>query len=198
VHEHGALLIADEVMTGFGRTGTLFAMDQSQEPADIICLSKGLTGGFLPLGATVVTEPIYQAFQSADKRKTFFHGHSYTANPIACAAALASLQLFQKPGTEENLARIAQAQNHAARQLNQVPGVASARSCGIILAVEYEVRDRGYLSQLAPKLYQYFLQRGLLLRPLGNVIYTMPPLCIMDDELDQIFEAIKSFSPVNL
>ena len=197
VHDYGALVIADEVMTGFGRTGTLFAMEQSEEPADIICLSKGLTGGFLPLGATVVTEPIYQAFQSTDKRKTFFHGHSYTANPIACAAALASLKLLQNESTRLDIDRITHAQRQAVSLLKGTVGVVSARSCGIILAIEYEVPDQGYLSQLAPKLYKYFLKKGLLLRPLGNVIYTMPPLCITDDELQYIYETILAFNPLS-
>jgi adenosylmethionine---8-amino-7-oxononanoate aminotransferase len=194
VHEAGGLVIADEVMTGFGRTGTLFAMSQSHEPADMICLSKGLTGGALPMGITACTEVLYQAFQSEDKHKTFFHGHSYTANPIACAAANASLDLFELESTCDHLERITQAQKAAALRLKNLPKVSDARSIGVILAVEFSVEDAGYLSTLGPDLYKFFLDRDVLLRPLGNVIYAMPPLCTTDKELEMIYGAIEEFA----
>ena len=189
--EKDVLTIADEVMTGFYRTGTRFAIDQLAIAPDIICLSKGLTGGTLPLALTVCTDRIFEAFLSADKYKTFFHGHSYTANPLGCAAALASFDLMDAPGFEERVAGI-EAQHRAfLPRLAAHPRVRDARCCGTILALEFETAEgTSYFNSLRDRLYHFFLSKGLLLRPLGNVIYVMPPYCITSEELDTVYAAI--------
>jgi adenosylmethionine-8-amino-7-oxononanoate aminotransferase len=181
---HGALLIADEVLTGFGRTGRMFACEHAGITPDIVCLSKGLTAGYMPLGATVATQAVYDAFVSDDRAKTFFHGHSYTANPLACAVAIASLQLFEEEGTLERVARIER----------QMRAGLNGRVMGGVGAVDLE--GSGYLDNVGPRLAAEFLRRGLLLRPLGNVVYFMPPYCITEAEtewaLTQIREVINS------
>lgn len=200
---YGTLLIADEVLTGFGRTGRMFACQHAEVRADIVCLSKALTAGYLPLGATAASEEIYQAFLSEDRTRTFFHGHSYTANPLACAVALASLEIFR---TEHTLARVAALEKlfterfPAMRSYNYVGDV---RVLGGVAAIEL-VNDKGarsaggYLDKIGPQLYQEFLRRGLLLRPLGNVLYFMPPYAITDEQanwaIDQIDQVISAFN----
>lgn len=189
--QHGTLLIADEVLTGFGRTGKMFACEHAQISPDIICLSKALTGGYLPLAATVAREEIYQAFWSDDRRRTFFHGHSYTANPLGCAVGLASLKLFQ---TEQILPRIAQLEQLYKQHLAKISLLASVgdtRVIGAVAVIELvSGTDQGYLAQIGPRLAAEFLKRGLLLRPLGNVLYFMPPYVITDAEVAWVFEQI--------
>ncbi|NDC41614.1 MAG: adenosylmethionine--8-amino-7-oxononanoate transaminase, partial [Chitinophagia bacterium] len=188
---HGCLTIADEVMTGFGRTGTFFAIDQLSSQPDIICLSKGLTGGFFPLGATVCTEAIYNAYLVNDKTKTFFHGHSYTGNPITCAAALASLQLMEQESTWQHINRIHQAHIGCAAALQSAPGVEQVRVTGTILAMNVKTSEAtGYLNSKADDLAAFFIQRNIILRPLGNVLYVLPPYCISQEELQAIYNAI--------
>ncbi len=181
---HGTLLIADEVLTGFGRTGKMFACEHAGITPDIICLSKGLTAGYMPLGATVTTQAVYEAFLSNDRSKTFFHGHSYTANPLACAVGVASLKLFAEEPVLENVARIE----------GQMRAGLNGRVMGGVGVVELE--GAGYLDNVGPRLAAEFLKRGLLLRPLGNVVYFMPPYCITETEtewaLAQIREVINS------
>ncbi len=182
VAAQGIPVILDEVMTGFGRTGTLFAMEQAGVAPDLVCLSKGLTGGFLPLAATVATTAIYETFLGQDFSTAFAHGHSYTANPLGCAAALASLALFE---TEQTLARIAAIRQANLRWLDEaasLPGVARPRALGSIAAINLG-GEGDYHSSLGPKLKARFLELGLLVRPLGNVVYLMPPACITPDEL---------------
>ena len=189
---HGVLTIADEVMTGFYRTGTRFAIDQLAHAPDIICLSKGLTGGTLPLALTVCTDRIFEAFLSQDKYKTFFHGHSYTANPLGCAAALASFDLIDAPDFAERIARIATQHRQFAARLHAHPRVRDVRCCGTIVALEFETPEQtGYFNSLRDRLYAFFLSKGLLLRPLGNVIYVMPPYCVTAAELDLVYAAIE-------
>lgn len=187
------LCIADEVMTGFGRTGKLFASDHLSQPPDIFCLSKGITGGFLPLGVTTVSESIVQAFDSPDFDKAFLHGHSYTANPIACAAATASLRILLSDKTQANIARIARKHEAFRAGLPTLKLVKEVRQQGTILAIELHAEDAGYTSQIRAKIYDYFLERNILLRPLGNVIYLLPPYVITDRELDVIYKAIGEF-----
>jgi adenosylmethionine-8-amino-7-oxononanoate aminotransferase len=182
----GALLIADEVMTGFGRTGTMFACEQAGVSPDILCLSKGITGGFLPLGATLATGEVFDAFYSQDREKTFFHGHSYTANPIACAAAVANLEIFESEPVFERIAAIEAAHRRGLARFN-VP----TRQLGTIAAIEFPAGDAGYLSRSGPKLYESFLSRGVLLRPLGNVVYLLPPYCSTDEDLTLAYDAIQ-------
>jgi adenosylmethionine---8-amino-7-oxononanoate aminotransferase len=181
---YGTLMIADEVLTGFGRTGKMFACEHAEISPDIMCLSKALTAGYLPLGATVTTCAIYEAFLSEDRGKTFFHGHSYTANPLACAVALASLDLFREEGT---LARVAELEKALRAGL---PSVGDVRVIGGVGIVEL-VSDRpGYFDGIGPRLTAAFLDRGLLLRPLGNVVYFMPPYSITQDQTEWALEQI--------
>jgi adenosylmethionine---8-amino-7-oxononanoate aminotransferase len=186
----GAYLIADEVMTGWGRTGTLFACEQAGLSPDILCTSKGLTGGAVPLAATLATEEIFQAHWSTDRTKTFFHSSSYTANPIACAAALANLQVWRDEPVAERVAALSAAQATRMRRLAADGRFARARVCGTIAAVDLGVPDAGYLAEIGPRLRAFFLDRGLLIRPLGDVIYLMPPYCVTEAELDLAYEAI--------
>ena len=176
----GVLMIADEVLTGFGRTGRMFACEHAAVTPDIICLSKALTAGYLPLAATVVTDAVYAAFLSDDRTKTFFHGHSFTANPLACAVALASLDLIEEGSVLERIGRLERQLRDGLAPLAQLPMVGDVRVLGGVGAIEL-VSDKttkdagGYLDQLGPRLSSAFLARGLLLRPLGNVLYFMPP-----------------------
>jgi adenosylmethionine-8-amino-7-oxononanoate aminotransferase len=189
--EH-VLLIADEVFTGFGRTGKAFACNHVETQPDIMCFSKGLTGGTMAFGLTTCTQDIYNAFLSNDRMKTLFHGHSYTANPIACAAALASLDLFLESSTQENINRIADKHRLFARKITGHRSLKTTRQTGTILALEWETgNNTSYFSSLRDKLYNYFLDAGIILRPLGNVIYILPPYCITDAELDYIYSTIE-------
>ena len=185
--QYGTLLIADEVLTGFGRTGRMFACEHARVTPDIICLSKALTAGYLPLGATVVTERIYDAFLSHDRAKTFFHGHSFTANPLACAVARASLDLFEQGHVLDRVRALERKLRDGLSPLRTLSIVGDVRVIGGVGAVEL-VADRqtpgGYLDERGPRLAAAFLDRGLLLRPLGNVLYFMPPYVITEDETD--------------
>lgn len=182
---HGVPIIADEVFTGFGRTGTFFASAQipSVSP-DLMCLSKGLTGGTLALGATSCSHEIYSTFNG---RKPLLHGHSYTANPLACTAALASLDLFERPECGSNIDQIAASQREFLKILELQPGVKNPRCCGTILAFEVRTSDGdAYTNPLRARLYRAALERGVLLRPLGNTIYSVPPYCITREELSKV------------
>ncbi len=189
--QSNVLCIADEVMTGFGRTGKYFASDYLENKPDLICLSKGLTGGTMALGVTACTQAIYEAFLSDDKFKTFFHGHSFTANPLACTSALASLDLLQKPETWQNIKRI-EAQHQAFIQSLDVALLHVVRQRGTILAIELITENQtSYFNNVRDIAYQHFLEKGILMRPLGNVIYVLPPYCMAEEDLEQIYEAVK-------
>lgn len=188
--KHDILTIADEVMTGFGRTGRTFASDYLQRQPDMVCLSKGLTGGTMALGATSASEKVYNAFLHDDKSKTLFHGHSYTANPVACAAGLASLELLLQPQTQESINRIAARHAAFAASIKVLPGVQEVRQQGTILAIEFEDGGTSYFSDLRDTLYSFGLDKGVLLRPLGNIIYIIPPYCITDAQLNQVYQTI--------
>lgn len=189
--ERGILLIADEVMTGFGRTGPDFAMEQVQTPPDMITLSKGLTGGTMAMGVTTCTQDIYDAFLSQDKLKTLFHGHSYTANPLTCAVALASLELFLQPESRANRERINARHRQFAVELAYYDDVRNVRLLGTILAFEIETGEAdGYVNNLAGFLSGFFRERRIMLRPLGNTLYVLPPYCITDEELDEVYGSI--------
>jgi adenosylmethionine-8-amino-7-oxononanoate aminotransferase len=189
---HGALFIADEVMTGFGRTGTLFACEQAGITPDILCLAKGLTGGSLPLAATLCTPEIFAAHYSTDRSRTFFHSSSFTANPIACAAARANLQIWRDEPVRKRIAALASAQEDRLASFRADPRFAGVRRLGTITALDLKVPDPGYLAGLGPQLTAFFQARGLLLRPLGNTIYVMPPYCLTPAELDLVYDAIRS------
>lgn len=187
---HGVLFIADEVMTGWGRTGTRFACDQAGIIPDIVCLSKGLTGGAIPLAVTLCIEPIYAAHYSTDRAKTFYHSSSYTANPIACAAANANLEIWRDEPVQQRIDMLADAQSAHLSMLSHNPRVQNPRQLGTIAALDIMVPDAGYLSNLTPRLIAFYRDQGVLLRPLGNSVYVMPPYCITADELAQIWRAI--------
>ena len=187
----GVLVIFDEVMTGFGRTGDLFACLKAGVTPDLICLSKGLTAGFLPLAATVCRDPIYEAFLDTGFDKAFAHGHSFTANPLGCAAGLASLDLLMKEETRARIAAIeARHRKHMAR-LAHHPKVTRPRVTGTIAALNVGVEDSGYAAAIGPRLKAFFLENGLLLRPLGEVIYLLPPYCISDSQLDRSYDTLE-------
>ena len=186
---HGVPLIADEVFTGFGRTGALFACERAGISPDVLCLAKGLTGGTLPLAATLVREELFQAFVDRDRSKFFPHGHTFTANPIACAVALASLDLVEEDDTPARLARIGQSLFTQLASLRELPQVCDVRAIGGMAAVELRVPEgstSGYMSALAPRMRAEALQKGVLLRPLGNVLYALPPACVDDEQVEQI------------
>jgi adenosylmethionine-8-amino-7-oxononanoate aminotransferase len=186
------LLIADEVFTGFGRTGKRFACDHITEQPDIMCFSKGLTGGTMALGVTTCTQTIFDAFLSDDKLKTLFHGHSFTANPVACSAALASMDLFFEVETMANIQRIADAHSQFALKIKHHPKIKTIRQTGTIIAMEWETgNNTSYFSSLRDRLYHYFLDAGIILRPLGNIIYILPPYCITDADLNYIYSKIE-------
>jgi adenosylmethionine-8-amino-7-oxononanoate aminotransferase len=185
---HKVLFIADEVMTGWGRTGTLTACEQAGLVPDLMCLSKGLTGGAVPLAVTLASEPIFEAHWSQDRARMFFHSSSYTANPIACAAAAANLAIWRE---EPVLARVEDLARRQRARLEALEGVTNARAIGTITAVELGTGQGDYLSDLAPRLLDWFREARVLLRPLGNTVYVMPPYCIDDADLDLVYGAIQ-------
>lgn len=190
--KHGVLCIADEVMTGFGRTGTYFATNQLKQQPDFICLSKGLSGGTLPLSLTTCTQKIYDAFLGDDISTAFLHGHSFTGNPVGCASAIASLELLEDESCQKNIQRIAAKHTAFARQLKGNLLLEDIRQQGTILALELKAEQTGYASDIRASLYQHFIQDGIILRPLGNVIYILPPYCITDEELEKVYKSISS------
>jgi len=187
---HEVLLIADEVLTGFGRTGKMFACDLAGIVPDLMCLSKGITGGFLPMGVTLCTDQVEAAFRSEDRKHTFYHGHSYTGNALACAAANASLQIFEDEPVFDRIHTIAKVNAERLGQFRELHQVGDTRQIGTIGAIELLAEDAGYLSAMRPKLYRFFLDRGVLLRPLGNVVYVLPPYVITPDELHRVYDVI--------
>ncbi len=196
--QNGILTIADEVMTGFGRTGKLFASDHLSEQADLMCFSKGLTGGTMALGLTTCTSDIYNAFLSDDKLKTLFHGHSFTANPVACSAALASLDLLLDKETLKNIERITQSHQEFLNKIKNHPRLKNIRQTGTILALEWEsTGETSYFNNLRDNLYNFFLDKGIILRPLGNIVYVLPPYCINTEQLNYVYlkieEALERF-----
>ncbi len=187
----GVLLVQDEVFVGFGRTGRLFAADHLTEQPDLMCFSKGLTGGTMPLGITTCSARLYEAFYSDDQTKALFHGHSFTANPLACTAALASLDLLLEGSTQQNIRMICEAHGAFLERLAAQGGVKEARQCGTILAVEPDSgAGSSYFDGVRDRLYTFFLDRGVLIRPLGNVIYLVPPYCISRADLEYVYECI--------
>ncbi len=191
--DRGVFCIADEVFTGFGRTGKMFASEYLQHAPDLVALSKGLTGGTLPLGVTAVSQKVYEAFEGGGQERVFHHGHSYTANPIACAAANASYHLLNEASCQAAIARITRSHANFLATIRHHPRVRDVRSLGTILAVEVEAGETRYDNSIAAGMYRYFLDRDILLRPLGNVIYTVPPYVITDDDCKRIYSAITDF-----
>ncbi|WP_379922884.1 adenosylmethionine--8-amino-7-oxononanoate transaminase [Erythrobacter sp. R86502] len=188
--DQGTLFIADEVMTGWGRTGTLTACEQAGVVPDILCLSKGLTGGAIPLAVTMASEVIYQAHYGPDRATMFFHSSSYTANPLACAAAAANLAIWRDEPVRERIAALCQQQTDHLNALAAHMRVCNPRQIGTITAFEVGGAE-GYLSDMAPRMLAMFRERGVLLRPLGNTVYVMPPFCITPDQLARIYAVIR-------
>ena len=187
------LTIADEVMTGFGRTGKFLATDYCQNKPDIICLSKGITGGFLPFAATTCTAEIYEAFLSNEKAKMFFHGHSYTANPLGCAAGIASLTLFETDNTFEKIGQIEKWHTAFESEMRQSAFVADVRHRGTIIAIELKTDDGGYLNNIRDRAYTFFIERKIILRPLGHIIYILPPYCTSAGDMQKVYSVIRDF-----
>lgn len=186
------LTIADEVMTGFYRTGKMFASDYLTQKPDVVCLGKGLTAGSLPLAVTTCTEKIFTAFLSDNKKSTLFHGHSFTGNPTGCAAAIASLEILEQEKTQRDIRRVCRRQEEFLQKLKPYKNVENVRRCGTILAMDFKAEGKtDYFNNLRDRLYDYFLERDVLLRPLGNVIYIMPPYCITDGQLDKVYAVIE-------
>ena len=196
---HGVLFIADEVMTGWGRTGTVFACEQAGVEPDLLCIAKGLTGGVIPLAVTAASDAIYRAHFSEDRAQMFFHSSSFTANPIACAAANANLAIWRDEPVQQRIDGIIASHRAFSDRLKNKPNVSGLRQCGTILALEIDDGAGGYMSDLGPRLLRFFRDRDILLRPLGNTIYVMPPYCITGEELDSVHavveEAIDHFGP---
>ncbi|MGY9107492.1 MAG: aminotransferase class III-fold pyridoxal phosphate-dependent enzyme, partial [Alphaproteobacteria bacterium] len=190
----GMKMYAPEMLTEMAalcKKHDMFACEQAKIEPDLLCLSKGITGGFLPMGATLATNEIYDAFYSVERAKTFFHSSSYTGNALACAAANASLNIFNKEPALERICAIAA---HHTTRLKKFEGhrlIADIRQTGTIAALELGARDSGYFSELGPKLAKFYLDNNVLLRPLGNVVYVLPPYCTTTTELDRIYDVIE-------
>jgi adenosylmethionine-8-amino-7-oxononanoate aminotransferase len=180
---HGVLLIADEVMTGWGRTGTMWACDQAGIVPDILCTGKGLTGGSLPLAATLATAAIFDSHQSTDRAKMLFHSSSFTANPIACAAAAANIDVWRDEPVTERIAALSAAQAVTATTFANNEKIEAVRRCGTILAIDIRVGASGYMASVAPEIMTFALDNDILLRPLGNTVYLMPPYCTTASDL---------------
>jgi adenosylmethionine-8-amino-7-oxononanoate aminotransferase len=190
--KYDVLTIADEVMTGFFKTGTCFAIDHLTNKPDFVCISKALTGGYFPLGVTAFTETIAKAFQSENIRHTFYHGHSFTANPLACRAALASLELIELEYTAEKVQHIFRMHQQAAKDFISHPLITEVRTMGLVLAMDIQTsfQDYFYNNPIRDVLYREFIRRGIIIRPLGNVVYVLPPACITDEQLNRIYAAM--------
>ncbi|MBI1222120.1 MAG: adenosylmethionine--8-amino-7-oxononanoate transaminase [Bacteroidetes bacterium] len=186
------LCIADEVMTGFGRTGKWFASDYCENKPDIICLSKGLTGGTLPMALTTCTETVYKAFLSDDRFKTFFHGHSFTGNPVGCAAALASMDLMEKQETWERIDAVCQLHSEQVGRFEKLAAVSNVRHRGTLFALDVNTGgETSYFNDLRDWLYRQFIDRGILLRPLGNTLYIMAPYSTTKEQMMEVYQAME-------
>jgi adenosylmethionine-8-amino-7-oxononanoate aminotransferase len=184
--------IADEVMTGFGKTGKTFACNYLNEQPDMMCLSKALTGGTIPMAITTFTQEIYDGFLDSDVNKALFHGHTFTANPTGCAAALASLELLQTNTMQENLIRVNNRHLIFKKRIAQHPKVKATRVLGVIFALEVETETKAsYYGELRNKLYDFFIKNGVILRPVGNIVYILPPYIITDEQLEKVYEVVE-------
>ncbi|GGA66670.1 adenosylmethionine--8-amino-7-oxononanoate aminotransferase BioA [Flavobacterium palustre] len=190
--ENNVLTIADEVMTGFGKTGKTFAMDYAEQKPDMMCLSKALTAGTIPMAITTFTQEIFEAFYDDDINKALFHGHTFTANPTGCAAALASLELLQTTEMQANLVRVNA--NHLAFQerIKNHLKVTTTRVLGTIFALEIKKEnEETYYGTMRTKLYNFFIENGIILRPVGNIVYILPPYIITDTQLQKVYEVVE-------
>lgn len=194
IRSENILCIADEVFTGFGRTGSFMAMDQVEENADLYCFSKGITGGFMPLGVTTCRQEIYNAFLSEDRKKTFFHGHSYTANPLACAASCASFELWEKEDTLMKIQEISKKFELMKEEFKKNRNLIHIRNKGPMLAMELKTKEQtGYTNELKNKVIKYYYEEDILVRPLGNILYFLPPYCTDTKAMEKIFHTTEKF-----
>lgn len=190
--ENKVLTIADEVMTGFGKTGKTFAMDYVAEEPDMICLSKALTGGTIPMAITTFTQDVFDAFYDDDINKALFHGHTFTANPTGCAAALASIDLLQTAEMQNNIQRIHASHLSFQKKIENHPKVVTARTLGVIFAVEIKSdAEESYYGSMRTKLYNFFIEKGVVLRPVGNIVYILPPYIMTDEQLQKVYTTIE-------
>lgn len=190
--KNNVMTIADEVMTGFGKTGKTFASDYLNEQPDIFCLSKALTGGTIPMAITTFSDDIFEAFYSDDINKALFHGHTFTANPTGCAAALAAFDLLETDAMQENIQRIGQRHEAFRQKISQHSRVRTARCLGTIFALEISTdASESYYGSLRNKLYDFFISNGAILRPVGNIVYLLPPYIISDDQLDTLYALVE-------
>lgn len=189
---YNVFTIADEVMTGFGKTGKNFACDYLSENPDMMCLSKALTGGTIPMAITTFTQELYDAFYSSDINKALFHGHTFTANPVGCAAALTGIEMLQSTEMQENIKRINQKHQTFAIKLQSNPNVKNIRILGVILAFEIKRESKeSYYGDFRQKLYKFFIGNGIILRPVGNIVYILPPYVITDQQLEKVYEVVE-------
>ena len=190
--ESKVLTIADEVMTGFGKTGKTFACDYLSEQPDMMCLSKALTGGTIPMAITTFTSAIFDAFYDEDINKALFHGHTFTANPTGCAAALAGLELLQTREMQDNIARVNKSHLAFQKHIESHPKVTTTRVLGVIFALEIKTESSAsYYGTLRNKLYDFFIENGVVLRPVGNIVYVLPPYIITDEQLQKVYKVIE-------
>ena len=190
---NSVLTIADEVMTGFGKTGKTFASDYLVEQPDMMCLSKALTGGTIPMAITTFTQEIFDAFYDEDINKALFHGHTFTANPTGCAAALASLELLQTPAMQANIARVNAMHLAFEKRVQSHHKVVTTRVLGVIFALEIKTESAAsYYGNLRNKLYTFFIENGVILRPVGNIVYILPPYIITDEQLEKVYQVVES------
>lgn len=190
---NNVLTIADEVMTGFGKTGKTFASDYLTEQPDMMCLSKALTGGTIPMAITTFTQEIFDAFYDEDINKALFHGHTFTANPTGCAAALASLELLQTPAMQVNIERVNANHLTFEKRVQSHPKVVTTRVLGVIFALEIKTESAAsYYGNLRNKLYNFFIENGVILRPVGNIVYILPPYVITDEQLEKVYQVVEN------
>ncbi|NDP27907.1 MAG: adenosylmethionine--8-amino-7-oxononanoate transaminase [Flavobacterium sp.] len=190
--ENKVLTIADEVMTGFGKTGKTFACDYLSEKPDMMCLSKALTGGTIPMAITTFTQDIFEVFYDEDINKALFHGHTFTANPTGCAAALASLSLLQTQEMQDNLVRVNKRHLEFQKHIASHSKVTTTRVLGVIFALEIQTESAAsYYGNLRNKLYNFFIENGVILRPVGNIVYILPPYIIKDEQLQKVYEVVE-------
>ena len=191
--DNNVLTIADEVMTGFGKTGKTFASDYLVEQPDMMCLSKALTGGTIPMAITTFTQDIFDAFYDEDINKALFHGHTFTANPTGCAAALASIELLQTPDMQANIERVNAKHLAFEQRVQSHPNVVTTRVLGVIFALEIKTESAAsYYGNLRNKLYNFFIENGVILRPVGNIVYILPPYVITDEQIEKVYQVVES------
>ncbi|MBC7642898.1 MAG: adenosylmethionine--8-amino-7-oxononanoate transaminase [Flavobacterium sp.] len=192
-NQHKVFTIADEVMTGFGKTGKTFATDYLVNKPDMMCLSKALTGGTIPMAITTFCQEIFDGFYDEDVNKALFHGHTFTANPTGCSAALASIDLLQTQEMQDNIVRVNQSHLAFQERIKEHSKIKTTRVLGVIFALEIVTQNQeSYYGTMRNKLYNYFIENGIILRPVGNIVYVLPPYVITDNQLKTVYQTIEN------